>query len=437
MNYPRVLIIGQYFDKKSGGGITLTNLFRGWDKKSIAVATKVFENIDFTVCENVYCFGDREITKGFPYNIKSNRGGKLSGKLIPSEHEGQIHIEEIPVIHAKTRFKENLFRISGQIYRRQRLAVSEEFLIWIKEFSPEVIYSQLSSYELIDLVNQLHSILNTPVVIHIMDDWPSTITYPQKSIFRYYWSRIINRKLFEVFSKASARLSISEAMSMEYKNRYGLDFVPFHNPIDIEKWIVHEKNYNFKGVFSILYAGRIGTGLQDSLLEVAEAIETLNKTGFSIVFKIQATNFNHVLFELQKYKCVIIVKPKGYDELPAIFAQSDLLLMPNDFDKISLSFLKFSMPTKASEYMASGTPVLVYSSIDSAVTKHALKYKWAYVVSEQSKAKLITAIQLLYENRELRFKIGTTAKELAVKKYNSSKVRADFNDVIQFASKAL
>ena len=41
----------------------------------------------------------------------------------------------------------------------------------------------------------------------------------------------------------------------------------------------------------------------------------------------------------------------------------------NDFDKKSISFLKYSMPTKASEYMISGTPVLVYSHGETAVSK--------------------------------------------------------------------
>ena len=36
MNYPKVLIIGQYFHTESGGGITMTNLFKGWDKEKIA-----------------------------------------------------------------------------------------------------------------------------------------------------------------------------------------------------------------------------------------------------------------------------------------------------------------------------------------------------------------------------------------------------------------
>jgi len=38
-NYPKILIFGQPFNTYSGGGITLTNLFRGWPKDRIAVAS--------------------------------------------------------------------------------------------------------------------------------------------------------------------------------------------------------------------------------------------------------------------------------------------------------------------------------------------------------------------------------------------------------------
>jgi hypothetical protein len=37
MPLPKVLIIGQPFNNDTGGGITLSNLFSGWDKDKIAV----------------------------------------------------------------------------------------------------------------------------------------------------------------------------------------------------------------------------------------------------------------------------------------------------------------------------------------------------------------------------------------------------------------
>jgi hypothetical protein len=41
MYFPKVLIFGQPFNNKHGGGITLSNLFSGWDKDKIAVAATV------------------------------------------------------------------------------------------------------------------------------------------------------------------------------------------------------------------------------------------------------------------------------------------------------------------------------------------------------------------------------------------------------------
>ena len=63
-----------------------------------------------------------------------------------------------------------------------------------------------------------------------------------------------------------------------------------------------------------------------------------------------------------------INKKVPYTQLPDVFAKVDLLLLSNDFDNNSITYLKYSMPTKASEYMISGTPTLVYSSIHLHIT---------------------------------------------------------------------
>ena len=48
MTYPKVLIIGQVIDKKNGSGITLSNLFKGWPKDKLAVATSIYLNNDLS-----------------------------------------------------------------------------------------------------------------------------------------------------------------------------------------------------------------------------------------------------------------------------------------------------------------------------------------------------------------------------------------------------
>jgi hypothetical protein len=51
-----------------------------------------------------------------------------------------------------------------------------------------------------------------------------------------------------------------------------------------------------------------------------------------------------------------------YADLPEIYSSADILVIANDFDEKAICFLRYSMPTKASEYMISGTPSGIFSS---------------------------------------------------------------------------
>jgi glycosyltransferase involved in cell wall biosynthesis len=264
-----------------------------------------------------------------------------------------------------------------------------------------------------------------PVAIHIMDDWPATIG--KQSFFKSFWNKRANMKFRKLLKKSKILLSISEAMSKEYKERYGRNFIHFHNPIDLKLWTVaSDKSYKLTENFVILYAGRIGTGIRTCLYDIANAIEELVRIGLRIEFHIQTTSSDSILEDLKKFKFIKINPPVPYIELPVIFSKADLLLLANDFDNESISFLKYSMPTKASEYMASGTPILLYSSNEIAVTKHAFKYNWAYIVSEKNKNKLEFAISELYENEELRNRLGRTAREYAIKNFDGMIIRDQF-----------
>jgi len=71
MSYPKVLIFGQPFNDYSGGGITLTNLFKGWPKDKIAVTYigHGLENVTTDVCGTYYQLGKEEHKWKFPFNL--------------------------------------------------------------------------------------------------------------------------------------------------------------------------------------------------------------------------------------------------------------------------------------------------------------------------------------------------------------------------------
>jgi glycosyltransferase involved in cell wall biosynthesis len=427
MSYPKILIVGQYFDLYSGGGITMTNLFKGWDRDKVAAIAENINHPDLTVCNRYYKLGSMETRHNFPFNLnplkKTLRGGPVQSDATPVlSSPGKVVTNS-----GFKNFYISLLHFTGLFHFKRRYVISKELLNWIDDFSPDIIYSQLSNIELISFVRDLQEKLKLPVVIHMMDDWPVTISKP--GFLQTYWHKRIDKEFRDLLSRADVLMSISESMSTEYLRRYGYKFVPFHNPIDMKFWGAFSKNnYSANTPFVVLYAGRIGTGIQDCLLDLAEAIKGLVSDGVKIEFHIQTVSNDPVLQKLETYDFVRLKAPVPYGELPGIFAKADLLVLPNDFDQKSVSFLRFSIPTKASEYMASGTPILVYSSKETAVAEHALQNQWAYVISERSIEKIRAAIYEIYKNEDLRHKLADIAKNFAKEKYDGDKVRIEFKN---------
>ena len=263
-NYPRILIFGPPFNSFSGAGITLSNLFKGWPKDKIAVTSTghVLFNVSTDVCSLYYLLGADEQSWRFPFNLLQrpfpsglmsfNKQKKLT-QIRFNASLRQILVDRIfyPFIHWL-----------GLFHCLSTISLSQRFKEWISEYKPEVLYIQVSSREDFLFSIMLCDYLNIPCVIHMMDDWLSTIS--KNGLFKNYWKRKIDKEFRELLNRFDLYLSISNAMTSEYNNRYNKVFRAFHNPVETENWQPHCKT-DFKlndGHIKILYSGRIGKDSQ-------------------------------------------------------------------------------------------------------------------------------------------------------------------------------
>ena len=431
---PCILITGQYFNRKSGAGITLSNLFEGWNKTKIAAATSAISDPSFEICENYYQLGSLEFELRFPFNLKHGSDQYYSGRI--TQRELSIS-EQTSITGSKSVFRkiyEGILFTSGLIHYRSKFRISDKFLEWIKELRPEIIYSQLSSLEEMRIVSMLQEKLKLPVAIHIMDDWPSTIS--ERYFPKFIWRKIIHKHLIRIFSEAKVLLSISESMSEEYFKRYGLRFMPFHNPINIEKWLPHSKTkWEIEGKFKILYSGRIGRANGKAIIFMANIINEINLSEEKVTLDIYTPDSNNkYAISISSLSGVNVKKTVDYKEMPSLLASYDLLFLPLDFDGDGIRFAKLSMPTKTSEYMISGTPILIYSPEETAVAKFFSNNNCGYCVTHQSKDELKKAIQFLISNEGYRQEISCNAVKLAKGKFDDEKVRAEFRRVLLTAT---
>lgn len=432
MSYPRVLLFGQSFNDFSGGGITLSKLFKCWPIECLAVVSYPYmlHNSSNLVCRNYYQIGMDEMRWKFPFSILKQKFP--SGKLNISNHS------RLSVLKKTKTFRHSLsygivnpaIRWAGLIHSVSSIHISPVLINWLSDYDPEILYLQISNRESINFARELIDYLKIPSVIHMMDDWPSTIS--NQGPFKKYWYGIIDHEFRALLDKTDLHLSISTEMSEEYLNRYGKRFIPFHNSIESGVFNVETKVQKSEAnKFRILYVGRIGTANRRSLLNFAESISKFNFPGFDIELFIYTKD--HECSDAQrigKFKKVRINKAVDHNDIPGLLISYDLLLLPLDFTKSGLKFSRLSMPTKAIEYMASGTPILVYAPSETAIYKFCHRYECAHCISSLEHQELSGSLLKLFTDSEYRDKIILNAKHISQELFDGDKVRQEFRSII-------
>ncbi|MCU0473445.1 MAG: hypothetical protein MUC93_08785 [Bacteroidales bacterium] len=434
LRYPKVLIIGEPFNNIQGGGITMKNLFQNWPIEKIALASDVNlqYNLDTSICKYYFQLGYNGKLHPFPLSL-------ILTKLYCGPISYMESLMYIPTgnIQKPGRYKTiyNLLRsvmnFTGVYNFLYKIKITNEFKKWVINFNPDVIYSQLSTLALIRLVQDIHDLSNKPVALHIMDDWPVTINKP--GLLSKYWEKVIDREFRQLIDNSVILMSICDAMSEEYKLRYKREFIPFHNPIEVNKWLPFtKKDWSVRNKFTILYAGRIGLGMKQSIKDIARVVTTLSLVYYDIIFEIQTRDISELKGLVKFSDNVRRVDPIAYEELPKKFSSVDLLLLPIDFDIDSINFLRFSFPTKITEYMISGTPILLYAPAETATTEYAIKDKWAFTVTERNDKLLYDAIERIYSDPDLRRDLGERARDIAVSREDADLVRDNFRKMLTF-----
>lgn len=432
MSLPKVLIINQPFVSNTGGGITLSNLFSNWPKEKLAVACSGYilnSNIDPAVCDNYYQLGSLERKWIFPFNLFSRKypSGRLSlentskNEIVENDSKSKVRVGFL------TKYVQPFMEYLGLIHFMSKTTISKNFIEWVEEYNPDIIYGQSSNREGVLFCFEVQQFFKKPFVFHMMDDWPKLVGV--NGLFGSYWERKINGEIQAIWTGCTEQLVISDYMASEYSRRYGKKYLTFHNPVNTAFWRKGEHlDYRISQSPNILYAGRIGLSIDDSLETIALALDKVNaELGFKGTFTIQSPK---VPDWLNKYNCVRHQELVDYDRLPYVFGEADLLVLPYDFTEKSIEYIKYSMPTKASEYMASGTPILIFAPKETALVEYAERGKWAEVVIENNVEVLATKITDLFRNENLRKSIGEIAKKRAVDYHDDKVVVKNFRNTL-------
>ncbi len=424
-NFPRVLFISSHaFNHVSGGGITFSNLFRGWASDCLATVHNDLEPVSIDVCSRYYKLSPIEIDLSFPFNQlprgkrEATHGQNDDSPPMPGTPRASI-VRQLALAVLGDRLPE-------------RAVLTPALESWIAEFKPELIYTILGTGGLMDLIEAVRIRFNLPLTVHVMDDWMNT---SGKGLLGRREMRRMKRQAEQFFEVAALRLGISPAMCDAYENRYGVPFQAFQNTVDVSKWSSLARPYNAAGnPADILYVGSIfPTAQLSSLIDACHAVAQLNEEGTAATLTIaspaaQASRYHSRLAIHPNIRIVdTIIDDQTFFERIGV---ADMLLLPVNFDDETRTYIRYSMPTKVPAYLVSGTPILAYGPSGVAQIDYARQNDWALVVDQPGTEGIKNGMRELLEDAPLRQRLRTNARRCATQNHDSAVVRQDFQTAL-------
>lgn len=424
----KVLFLGTALNYSNASSITVSNLFSHWPKRNLIIAAS-YEQANLSLMlgyNNVYSLGKKELF----YKLKSIKtySGPLT-RIVKTKFKitslgPNLNPKQSKKITSHKRWFTNIIittlNFLGVNFCLYQMRLSKELKQWILENDPDYIYTQLSSRASILFALKIYEAFQKPIIIHIMDDWPTTIV--GASLLSFYWRKKIDKEFRELLSVSYQNIAISEKMAVVYQKRYGGSWSYYHNPIDTERWLPFQKNNHALGnTIKIGYFGRIGRANSTTLHKSIKAVEKISeiKIELHIYSQIHSKDRNNIFYH----------PFVEHSRIPEVVSSFDLLLLPLGFSKGDVKFAKYSIPTKASEYMISGVPIILIAPDGMALTEFFEKHQCGLIINSDNPKLIKESLLNFIENQDQRELFSNNAIQVAQKLFDINTIHESFKKI--------
>ncbi len=292
----------------------------------------------------------------------------------------------------------------------------------LKHWKPQVIYSWFYSLSIPKYGFWLSQYFNIPHIIHIGDD---------ESVYQRHDNELITK----IYKRAAIRIAISHEMKKELEERYSAGFEVLHNGAadnlftDENQIKKKEKRLLIRYIGSLLYAQH-----WQSIEDIVSAVKIYNSKGGKARFEIYCDEWTKKrALELADNKnvfyCGFAPKPENYK----LMRSADILLLPITFAKENLKWFKLSFPTKLPEYLASGTPTLIYGPRGTAPVEFCIKNNIAIVLNKRSVESLVEIFSEIDQNRSKYRERAIIDRKFAKNNLSASAMQHKFKNLISLA----
>jgi len=422
IEYPRVLVFSNNcFSKTDSNGRTLGNFFIGWPKDKLAQFYIQSAEPDFDYCSNYYRVTDSQALRSVYSN---SRGG-----VIKPKNEVDVFPKNNSTDSIKHQKRNAMTMLVRDVVWSLRRWMNQEYRIWVNAFQPDIVLLQAGDCPfMFDIAVQTAKEYRAKLVIF------NTEGYYFKD-FDYFKSYGIPHTLYPVF-----RARLISAMNKAYKLAdyaiFNCDSLneDFSKEFSVKSEVIYTTSKSTKknnekestSEFVVSYAGNLGVGRPQSLIEIANTLHDINQDYYLDIYGTIPNESVHRAFS--KCEGIRFHGRISYEEVQNIMQDSDLLIHVESFDPYYKKDLKYAFSTKIADCLASNRCFMMYAPTDFEETRYLLQNNAAFVVP--SSDKLVETLQLLIKCPDVRSKYIKNALKLYRQNHNQDVAMKKFQKIL-------
>jgi glycosyltransferase involved in cell wall biosynthesis len=413
---PKILVISNNpFSFTNNNGKTLASFFKSFKAANIAQLYFSPELPNVDNYQTFYQFTDFSIIKSV---IKREKSGKTVYPLNEYKNTEKKNDSFFSVI-PKMIVKSNIARIIRELIWKLGNWKNLEFIEWVEAFSPDIIFFCAGDAGFAYRITKfLRFRFNSKLIIYVTDDY----ILPRKTKNIFWWIRrnYVKKKLINILDISHLFITISDKMSNEYSNYFGIKSVVLSNMTGSLKQT--KKKTNLENI-NLVYAGGLHLNRHKTLLKLANAIIKYNisvdKNYKKVFLKVFSNNLpsKRVIRKLNILNASKFCGSLNSHELIEELNNCDVLVHVESFDKKSIESTLLSLSTKISEYLSLEKPILAIGPEIVA----SMKYLEDTAFCINKATDIFLKIQDFFKNQDLSEILSERSRELYQKNHNLDK----------------
>ena len=402
----------------------MANMFSGWPKDKLAQFCISTTEPDYDVCDNYYLLTDRSVLDGFKHLRKGRR----------CDINENIGSEGNTIIAGKKAFKTPFKMMARRIVWGCKRWKSKEFIEWVDNFNPDIVYVWNSdAMFILDIATFVSKKKNIPIVmfnaegfyffeknIYAKDELLS------ESVYKLYHF-IYKRHFRQMMKRVVLSIHLNSMLRDDYYNAFGGRAIVLYTGSNLafDSSNLHLDNPKFS------YLGNLAFDRHSALIEVAETLQSINKD-FKIDIYGQAPT-EEVENELKKCYGIAFHGMIPYEEVVKIIYSSTILFHAETRNENFKYYLRYGFSTKIGDSICSGHPFLMYAPIDIAGAKYVVETGAAWHAQDtvELKNKIISILNDEYERNRVLDAARKVAKDNHDAQKNSKLFQEELKNLIK------